>query len=282
MTLGYTMTHDIVHPPKQFSNEELALITDTVAKGATPKELQLFLYRCNNLGLDPLKSGQIHFVKYGNSPGSIVVGIDGFRAKAAATGKLTGIKRGVLRDDKGVCIGGWAEVYRSDWIHPAREEVELHEYDTGKAMWAKMPSTMIKKVAEAAALRMAFPEQLGGVYESSEMDQAEMSRQPSIKPQQPDIGDGDTTQSKWTFGFGKWKQRSVEELYNDPSVGPDRLKSYVSFLEDSAYKSGKPLSPSAKEAIEHIEAFLGAVENNMAKPFNGDVSVVPDESDLPF
>lgn len=265
---------------KQFSTEELALITDTVAKGATPKELQLFLYRCNNLGLDPLKSGQIHFVKYGTGPGSIVVGIDGFRAKAAATGKLTGIKRGVLRDDKGACIGGWAEVYRSDWTQSAREEVSLHEYDTGKAMWARMPETMIKKVAEAAALRMAFPEQLGGVYESSEMDQAESGRQQSsVRPQQPEIGDGDTTPSKWVFGFGKWKQRTVEELYNDPSVGTNGLTSYVSFLEDSAYKSGKPLSPSAVEAIEHISQFLGDVENTMAKPFT---NAMPDEMDLTF
>jgi len=276
----HTMTQELA--VTSFTPDQLKLITTTVAKGATPDELKLFLYRCNNLGLDPLKSGQIYFVKYGSGPGSIVVGIDGFRAKASASGKLTGIKRGVIRDEKGYCTGAWAEVYRSDWQHPAREEVARSEYDTGKAMWAKMVETMLKKVAEAAALRMAFPEQLGGVYESSEMDQAEMSRQPSIKPQQPEIGDGDTTPSKWTFGFGKWKQRSVEELYNDPSVGPDRLKSYVSFLEDSAYKSGKELSPSAKEAIQHIDQFLGAVENNMAKPFSGDVSVVPDEQDLPF
>ena len=48
----------------------------------------------------------------------------------------------------------------------------MHEYNTGKAMWAKMPETMIKKVAEAAALRMAFPDELGGLYAQEEMDQA--------------------------------------------------------------------------------------------------------------
>lgn len=169
------MSSDI-QPIKQnlpeYTPEQLALISNVIAKGATPDELKLFLYRCQNLGLDPLKPGLIHFIKYGNSPGTIVVGIDGFRARANRTGKLTGIIRGVIRDSAGKCTGAWAEVYRRDWTHPAKEEVSLVEYNTHKAMWAKMPETMIKKVAEAAALRMAFPDELGGVYATEEMDQA--------------------------------------------------------------------------------------------------------------
>lgn len=156
----------------QHTPEQLKLITSTVAKNATPDELKLFLYRANNLGLDPLKPGQIHFVKYGNGSGTIVVGIDGLRSKAARTGKLAGIKRGALRDNNKL-VGGWAEVYRTDWKEPAREEVPLSEYTTGKGPWSKMPETMIKKVAEAAALRMAFPDEFGGVYVQEEMAQAE-------------------------------------------------------------------------------------------------------------
>ncbi len=127
--------------------EQMKLITDVVARGATKDELQLFLYRCKNMGLDPLKPGQIYFVKYGNGPGTIVVGIEGFRARAGKTGKLSGIKRGAIRDEKGTLVGAWAEVYRSDWKECAREEVPLNEYSTGKAGWLKMPETMIKKVS---------------------------------------------------------------------------------------------------------------------------------------
>jgi len=140
-----------------------------VAKGATDLELQLFLHRCKNMGLDPLKPGQIHFIKFGNTPGSIVVGIDGLRAKAMSTGKLSGIKRGILRNQRGECVGAWAEIYRQDWNHPAREEVNLAEYNTGKNLWARMPETMIKKVAESQALRMAFPDELGGAYSHEEI-----------------------------------------------------------------------------------------------------------------
>jgi phage recombination protein Bet len=156
----------------EFSKDELDLIKSTVAKGATDNELKLFLYRCKNMGLDPLKPGMVHFVKYNNSPGTIIVGIEGFRARAARTGQHAGTSRGVIRDESGKCIGAWCEVRRHDWTHPAREEVSLAEYTTGKAMWAKMPETMIRKVAEVAALRMAFPEELGGVYAEEEIQQA--------------------------------------------------------------------------------------------------------------
>ena len=157
----------------ELTQAQIELIRKTVARDATNDELKLFLYRAESLGLDPLKPGQIYFIKYGNSPGTIVVGIDGFRAKAVRTGKLSGIKRGVLRNDKGQCIGAWAEIYRSDWQHPAREEVNMQEYNTGKHNWLKMPETMIKKVAECAALRMAFPDDLGGVYAPEETGQAQ-------------------------------------------------------------------------------------------------------------
>lgn len=163
------------------SDEQMDLIKNTVAKGATDNELKLFLYRCKEIGLDPLKPGQIFFIKYGSGPGTIVIGRDGFRARAASIGLHTGTKVGIIRDDKGYCLGAWCEVYRKDWKEPAREEVSLKEYDTGKGQWAKMPETMIKKVAEVAALRMAFPDQLSGLYSQDEMDQATPLKNDSVR-----------------------------------------------------------------------------------------------------
>jgi hypothetical protein len=48
----------------------------------------------------------------------------------------------------------------------------MTEYNTGKSSWAKIPATMIRKVALVQALREAFPSDLGGCYDSAEMDQA--------------------------------------------------------------------------------------------------------------
>lgn len=172
------------------TDEQMDLIKSTVAKGATDNELKLFLYRCKEIGLDPLKPGQIFFIKYGSGPGTIVIGRDGFRARAAAIGLHTGTKVGIIRDDKGFCLGAWCEVYRKDWKEPAREEVSLKEYDTGKGQWAKMPETMIKKVAEVAALRMAFPDQLSGLYSTDEMDQATPAIKDAKHVHPPELGRG--------------------------------------------------------------------------------------------
>lgn len=241
----------------QMTKEQLDLITKTIAKDATPDELKLFLYRCQNLGLDPLKPGQIHFVKYGNSAGTIVVGIEGFRAIAGRTGQLSGVERGVTRDANGKAVAGWAKVFRKDWTHPAHEEVPMAEYNTGKGPWAKMPETMIKKVAEAAALRMAFPDHVGGIYAPEEMDQAgEPVGGRVVDPIENETNLVEPT--KYLIPFGQWKNRSLEEVYKN--AGPEKMASYLTYLEDSAKKKGQALSPPVIEFIERVEDFLGAME----------------------
>ena len=111
--------------------------------------------------------------------GSIQTGIDGFRVIADRTEKLAGIKRGIIRDGNQKIAGAWAEVYRNDWSEPAREEVSFSEYCQTNSkgeptkMWRMMPETMIKKCAESAALRMAFPQDLSGLYTHEEMAQAD-------------------------------------------------------------------------------------------------------------
>lgn len=240
-------------PQMTWTPEQMKLITETIARGATKNELELFLYRCKNLGLDPLKSGQIYFIKYGNGPGTIVIGIEGFRSLAAKTGKLAGIKRGAIKDDKGVLIGAYAEVFRSDWKECAREEVPLVEYNTGKSQWAKMPETMIKKVAEAAALRMAFPDDLGGVYTQEEMDQANKT---TVYPEQPMAEDGDPNAVHgYVVPFGKFAKCPLEQ------IGPDELRNYVAYIESDSLKKNKPITGQVKDFIERAEAYIGACEN---------------------
>lgn len=166
-----------------YTPEQMQYIRNKVCKYADDAELTQFFYRCSVLKLDPLMPGQIYFFKFKKrnpkpgedeySPGTIVVGVDGFRSLAQRTGLLSGIRRGVIRNAKGECTGGWADVYRKGWDQPAHLEVSLKEYaDPWKDAWKNMPESMIQKVAEVAALRMAFPEALGGIYSHEEMDQA--------------------------------------------------------------------------------------------------------------
>jgi len=244
----------------QFTKEQLQLITSTVAKGASPQELQLFLYRCKLMGLNPLKPGQIHFVKYGNGPGTIVVGIEGFRSIAGRTGKLAGIERGATKDEKGVLIGAWAKVYRHDWTHPAHEQVPFKEYDTGRGPWQKMPETMIKKVAEAAALRMAFPDDLGGVYEAAEMSQAENRHAPSNM--QPSDEDGDPNAvHEYAPDFGQWKKRTLKEICGMASIADIEryMQKLDKYIEDGKYPENHE---KFRDFQDRMTGYLADLENN--------------------
>lgn len=221
----------------QWTAEQMKLIVDVVAKNATPDELKLFLYRCNKMGLDPLKAGQIFFIKYNrDSPGTIVIGIEGFRSRAAKTGKHIGTERGVLKDDKGKCTGAWAKVYREGWKIPASTEVSLAEYDTGFGNWKTKPETMILKVGEAAALRIAFPDELGDVYTPEEMEKTAIdSKQTTIYADQPGEGDGvHRSDAEYRIPFGQWARKSIDEILRDPSIGPKRVEKYIELLEKPA------------------------------------------------
>jgi len=58
--------------------------------------------------------------------------------------------------------------------------VDLSEYNTNQSVWKQKPATMIKKVAEAQALRWTFQELFAGTYDESEDIKNEVT--PEIDP----------------------------------------------------------------------------------------------------
>ena len=79
----------------EYSNEQIKLLAETVAKGCDQNELAFFLQVAKLKRLDPF-SGQIHVVKrwdssLGKEKISVQVGVDGYRAIASRTGDLAGI-----------------------------------------------------------------------------------------------------------------------------------------------------------------------------------------------
>jgi phage recombination protein Bet len=163
--------------PAPYTQDQIDLIKRTVAKDATNDELKLFLIVAARSGLDPF-SRQIHFVKR-KGQGTFQTGIDGYRAIAERTRTLAGIDDPIYDDEKGAHPNkATVTVYRMIEGHrvPFTASARWSEYVPPKGqdfMWQKMPYLMLGKVAEALALRKAFPNDLSGLYTHEEMAQAD-------------------------------------------------------------------------------------------------------------
>lgn len=187
--------------PREFTERQLAIITNQIAKGASEDELAYFLEVCRLTGLNPIQR-QIYAVMRNSREQvdgewktakrmTIQTGIDGYRLIAARTGQLAGIDDPTYdtEDDEhpnraSVTVWRFVSGHRVPFTATARWREYVQEKDeykgrekTGKKvpteMWAKMPYLMLGKCAEALALRKAFPAELSGVYTGEEMSQAD-------------------------------------------------------------------------------------------------------------
>lgn len=166
--------------------EKVELLKQTVARGVSDLELQLFLHACKRTGLDPFMK-QIHAVKRWSAKDqrevmSIQTGIDGYRLIADRTGCYAGSSDAEYElNDEG--YPGFAKVTVTKLVNGVpcqftasarwKEYCQLGKDGKPTSMWNKMPFLMLGKCAEALALRKAFPAELSGVYTHEEMMQAD-------------------------------------------------------------------------------------------------------------
>ena len=171
----------------------LNTVRSVLAPDLTPEELRLFAMVANRSGLDPFAK-QVYAVKRKGRV-TFQTGIDGYRSIAARTGLYDGQDE----PEYGPWIDGaighpesaTVRVYRKGVSRAIAATAFWDEYKPADNdfMWVRMPRVMIAKVAEALALRKAFPydpEQRQGIgadlYTADEMAQAERPT-PAAAPQ---------------------------------------------------------------------------------------------------
>jgi len=175
-----------------FNEEQVKLIKSQIAPKATDCELQLFLYQAKRTGLDPL-TRQIYAIfrnvkekEFGKEVWkqkmTIQTSIDGFRVIAERSGDYGGQDEPIFTEESNRLISCKITVYRfrGDTRYPAAvgvaywsEYAQTDDKGNPTGLWKKMPHTMLSKVAEALALRKAYPQDLSGLYTSDEMNQAD-------------------------------------------------------------------------------------------------------------
>ena len=180
------------HPAKsQYINMVNTMVLGIDKQGTSRpiEDLFYFLQVSKNAGLDPTLKQIYAVYRWNSNQGkevmSIQTGIDGMRAIAERTGKYGGSDDAVFEYESKVDIKEPDKIYKATVTvyklnpktgerMPTTASARWSEYfpgERGGAMWTKMPHVMLSKVAEALALRKAFPV-ASQIYVTEEMDQA--------------------------------------------------------------------------------------------------------------
>lgn len=231
-------------------SKNLQLLKDTICKGGTDNEFQLFLHVCKRTGLDPFAKQIFPVSRWDEGLRrkvmTIQIGIDGYRLIAERSGNYSPGRAPVYKYDKeGKLVSSTAFVKKrtsdGSW-HEIEAQAFYKEYCAIKKdgfpthMWETKPHVMLSKCAESNALRRSFPAELSGTYTQEEMQQAE---NPAVIEDVPiDINE---------------KIVEIQILLEEASVNSSDVMQY---LEQFSEKTSLSLFDMAKSALENKEVFV--------------------------
>lgn len=251
--------------------ETWRVLMETVWPGAqSPNSVMMAIDYCRARNLDPLKR-PVHIVpmwskRHGKMVETIWPGISEVRTTAHRTGQYVGCsapiwgpmetrefvahnKEGRETERKAVEFPQWCQMtvkrrHPSGLVEEYTAEVWWEETyatesrfsDIPNEMWQRRARGQLAKCAEAAALRMAFPEELGSDYTAEEMagrilDDAHMKAQESLVDAPPAPSRAD---------FARQPERPAED---------------AEIVEDDGYPHGaaEPADPASEDAGKAAE-----------------------------
>ncbi len=181
-------TLEVTHDQVFWDDRQLAALRSLGLENTPKPDLALFLAYCQKTGLDPF-SRQIYCIGRGGR-WTIQASIDGLRIVAQRSGEYAGQTPPMWCGSDGVWVDVWLSdqapsaakigVYRQGFSEALMAVATYDSYaarnkdGNPQGLWKQMPDVMLAKVAEALALRKAFPNDLSGIYSSEEMDQADV------------------------------------------------------------------------------------------------------------
>jgi phage recombination protein Bet len=240
----------------------LNTVRGVLAPDLSDEELRLFAMVANRSGLDPF-ARQVFAIKRKDRV-TFQTGIDGYRSIAARTGLFDGQDEpeyGPMAD-KPYVHPEWAtvRVYRKGVGRAIAATAYWDEYvpaDGQDHMWRKMPRVMLAKVAEALALRKAFPydpenrQGIGAdVYTADEMAQAD---RPAAQAPAPTVRDR-VAARRAAVTPAEDVEEAEEAEYREVPPEPVPAPSTGPCGDPSPYGDGSACSKDANHAGHHANA----------------------------
>jgi hypothetical protein len=149
--------------------------------GGSPEERSVLASFCDlhDVPREKVRSAAL-LDAHGEVQGFVLVApIDVLRQLARATGKLDRIDPPVFeRDAEGLPAAATVRVYRTDLPRGLSRTAFWHERiphnvdEPGAHRWMTEPDSVLAEVAEALALRGAFPQALEGIYTEADLSEA--------------------------------------------------------------------------------------------------------------
>lgn len=212
-----------------------------------PAQTAQFLELCQCYKLNPFKR-EIYAVGYGNKF-NIIVGYEVYLKRAERTGKLDGWQCVVNDDGTKAKITIW----RKDWSHPFEHVVFMNEVRQNSPIWQKMPTFMMRKVCVEQGMRLAFPDEMGGMpYCEEEVSYDRIIQSEDLRP----VNDAcaEQVRAEDNYRDADVMQENKKQKASDLATAQDKMK-LKNLLENYENDlSGKPYELSCEALADNDPA----------------------------